>query len=106
MTGVLLWAVQGLLAAIFLFAGSMKLLMPIELMTEQSPLPGWFLQFIGVAEVLGALAALSPRPFVVAGGQLWTASTRATALELGADHVEQDPRALVAELHQRIPPPG
>ena len=27
----------------------------------------------GVAEVLGALAALDPKPFVVAGGQFWTA---------------------------------
>ena len=27
----------------------------------------------GVAEVLGALAALRPRPYVVAGGQFWTA---------------------------------
>lgn len=60
----------------------------------------------GVAEVLRALAALIPRPFVVAGGQFWTTTTRSSALELGADHVEQDPRALVAELHQRIPPPG
>lgn len=60
----------------------------------------------GVAEVLGGLTRLSPRPFVVAGGQVWTASTRATALELGADHVEQDPRALVAFLYERIPPPG
>ena len=60
----------------------------------------------GVSEVLGALATLRPRPFIVAGGQFWTASTRATAFELGADHVEQDPRALVAELHSRVPPPG
>ncbi len=60
----------------------------------------------GVSEVLTALAALRPRPFIVAGGQFWTAATRATALELGADHVEQDPRALVAELHIRVPPPG
>lgn len=60
----------------------------------------------GVAEVLGALAALQPRPVIVAGGQFWTASTRATALELGADHVVQDPRTLVAELHIWVPPPG
>ncbi|MBE2315403.1 cobalamin B12-binding domain-containing protein [Solirubrobacter sp. CPCC 204708] len=60
----------------------------------------------GVAEVLRALRALDPRPLIVAGGQFWTASTRATALEFGADHVEQDPRALVAELHVRVPPPG
>jgi methanogenic corrinoid protein MtbC1 len=60
----------------------------------------------GVAEVLRALRTLQPRPYVVAGGQFWTASTRGTALDLGADHVEQDPRALVAELHSRVPPPG
>ena len=30
----------------------------------------------GVAEVLAALAALDPKPFIVAGGQFWTAATR------------------------------
>ena len=30
----------------------------------------------GVAEVLAALAALDPKPFIVAGGQFWTARTR------------------------------
>jgi len=60
----------------------------------------------GVAEILAALAALDPKPFIVAGGQLWTAATRSTAFELGADHVEHDPRALVAELHIRVPPPS
>ena len=40
-----LWIVQGLLAALFLFAGGMKLIMPIEEMTKQMPLPlpDWFL---------------------------------------------------------------
>ena len=60
----------------------------------------------GVAEVLTALAALDPKPFIVAGGQFWTAATRSAAFELGADHVEDDPRGLVAELHVRVPPPG
>ncbi len=55
-----LWIVQGLLALIFLFAGSMKLILPLEVMTEQMPLPGWFLRFIGVAEVLGALGLILP----------------------------------------------
>jgi methanogenic corrinoid protein MtbC1 len=59
----------------------------------------------GVAELLGALAALDPRPLIVAGGQFWTASTGPTALELGADLIVQDPRELVALLHERIPPP-
>jgi len=59
----------------------------------------------GVAELLGALARLEPRPLIVAGGQLWTATTSPTALELGADLVLHDPRELVALLHERIPPP-
>jgi methanogenic corrinoid protein MtbC1 len=58
----------------------------------------------GVAEVLTALNALRPRPFVVAGGQFWTDQTRATALELGADLVERDPRRLVSLMRERIPP--
>ena len=35
-----LWIVQGLLALLFLFAGGMKLVLPIEAMTAQMPLPG------------------------------------------------------------------
>src|SRR5215813_5966804 len=50
-----LWTVQALLAALFLFTGGMKLVMPIEAMTAQMPfpIPGWFLRFIGVAETVG-----------------------------------------------------
>jgi methanogenic corrinoid protein MtbC1 len=58
----------------------------------------------GVVELLGALRALDPRPYIVAGGQFWTAETSASALEFGADVVVQDPRELVAHLHARIPP--
>ena len=59
---VSLWIIQGLLALLFLFAGSMKLIMPIEMMTAQMtvPLPGLFLQFIGVAEVAGAFGLILP----------------------------------------------
>ena len=60
----------------------------------------------GVVEVIGALAALDPRPCIVVGGQFWTAQTSPSALEFGADLVVQDPRELVAALHQRIPPLG
>ena len=47
---IALWIAQGLLAAIFLFAGGMKLVIPIEEMMKQMPipLPGWFLRFTGV----------------------------------------------------------
>ena len=57
-----LWIVQGLLALLFLFTGGIKLVLPIEVMTEQMPvpLPGPFLQFIGVAEVLGAVGLILP----------------------------------------------
>ena len=57
---VTLWVVQGLLASLFLFAGSMKLVMPIEGMTGPVALPGLLLRFIGVAEVLGAVGLILP----------------------------------------------
>jgi len=55
-----LWIVQGLLALIFLFVGGIKLVLPLEVMTEQTPLPGLLLRFIGVAEVLGAIGLILP----------------------------------------------
>ena len=57
---IALWIVQALLAALFLFAGGTKLVLPIEEMTKQMPMPGWFLRFIGVAEVLGGLGLVLP----------------------------------------------
>jgi uncharacterized membrane protein YphA (DoxX/SURF4 family) len=59
---VALWAAQVILAILFLFAGSMKLITPIEVMMAQMslPLPGWFVQFIGVAECAGALGLILP----------------------------------------------
>lgn len=57
---VVLWIVQGLLAALFLFAGGIKLIVPIEALTMPVPLPGGFLRFIGAAEVLGAVGLILP----------------------------------------------
>ncbi|MDH3443691.1 MAG: DoxX family protein [Deltaproteobacteria bacterium] len=57
---VALWIIQGLLAAIFLFAGGMKLVLPIEEMTQEMPMPGLFLRFIGACEVLGAIGLILP----------------------------------------------
>jgi len=57
---VVLWILQSLLAALFMFAGVMKFIMPIEEMTKQIALPGWFLHFIGVAEILGAIGLILP----------------------------------------------
>jgi uncharacterized membrane protein YphA (DoxX/SURF4 family) len=58
---VLLWTAQVLLAALFLFAGVMKLVMPVEAM-QQGPIvfAGWFLRFIGVCETLGGIGLILP----------------------------------------------
>ena len=55
-----LWIVQGLLALLFLFAGGMKLVLPLEKLTGSVPLPGLFMRFIGVTEVLGAFGLILP----------------------------------------------
>jgi hypothetical protein len=55
-----LWIVQGLLALLFLFAGGVKLVLPLETVTAQMPVPGPFVRFIGVAEVLGAMGLILP----------------------------------------------
>jgi DoxX-like family len=58
--GKVLWFVQALLALLFLWAGGMKLVLPIEALAGPVTLPGPFLRFIGVAEVLGALGLILP----------------------------------------------
>lgn len=56
-----LWIVQVLLALMFLFAGGVKLVLPIEPMLKQTPmLSGGFLRFVGVCEVLGGLGLVLP----------------------------------------------
>ena len=55
-----LWIVQGLLALLFLWAGGIKLVLPLEELTGPIPMPGLFLRFIGVCEVLGALGLILP----------------------------------------------
>jgi hypothetical protein len=61
-----LWIVQVLLALLFLFAGGTKLILPLDVLTSmgspnQIVLPGLFIRFIGVVEVLGALGLILPR---------------------------------------------
>lgn len=57
---VLLWTAQVLLAALYFFAGTMKLILPPEAMTGPVSLPTLFLRFIGVMEILGATGLLLP----------------------------------------------
>jgi hypothetical protein len=55
-----LWIVQGLLALVFLFAGGLKLVLPLEKLTGPVPLPGPFVRLLGVAEVLGGIGLVLP----------------------------------------------
>lgn len=59
------WIAQGVLAALFLFAGGMKLVMPAAALAAQSHMPGGFIKFIGVCETLGALGLVLPGLFRV-----------------------------------------
>lgn len=59
-THITLWVLQIILGALFLFAGGFKLVAPIAQMTAQLPLPGWFIRFIGVAELAGGLGLILP----------------------------------------------
>lgn len=65
---ILLWIIQALLVLMFLFAGGMKLWLPADVLQSMGPpnqivLPGLFLKFIGLCEVLGAFGLILPGVF-------------------------------------------
>ena len=98
MMTVSLWMVQGLLALLFLFAGSMKLLLPIEALTAQTPLPGLFLRFIGTAEVLGAIGLILPCLLRILPGLTPLAACGLVIIMLGATGVTFLSEGAVASL--------
>lgn len=63
---IALWTIQVILAALFLFAGVMKFVMPVEEMTKGSSLPGAFFHFIGVMELLGGIGLILPSALRIA----------------------------------------
>ena len=79
-----LWIVQGLLALIFLFTGSTKLILPLEALTEQFPLPGLFVRFLGVAEVLGAIGLILPGLLRIRPGLTPLAAAGLVVIMIGA----------------------
>ena len=79
-----LWIVQGVLALLFLFAGGMKLVQPIEALTAQMPLPGLFVRFIGVAEVLGAIGLILPGLLRIRPGLTSLAAAGLVIIMIGA----------------------
>jgi uncharacterized membrane protein YphA (DoxX/SURF4 family) len=79
-----LWTIQVLLALLFLFAGGAKLVMPIEQMTQQIALPGWFLRFVAVAEVLGGLGLVLPGLLRIRPGLTPLAAAGLVVIMIGA----------------------
>lgn len=61
--GIVLWVLQGLLAAVFLFAGGFKLAMPMAALAKASPLPPLFLKFVSICEITGAFGLILPGLF-------------------------------------------
>jgi DoxX-like family len=79
-----LWIVQALLTLLFLFAGVAKLVMPIEEMTRDIHLPGAFLRFIAVAEILGALGLILPSLLRIRPGLTPLAAAGLVVIMIGA----------------------
>jgi hypothetical protein len=84
---IALWIVQGLLAALFLFAGGAKLVLPLEQMAGPVALPGWFLRFLGVAEVSGALGLVLPGLLRIRPGLTPLAAAGLVIIMIGATAV-------------------
>ena len=79
-----LWIVQGLLAALFLFAGGMKLITPVEVLSAMSPFPGEFIRFIGICEVLGAVGLILPYALRILPGLTALAAAGLVVIMVGA----------------------
>jgi DoxX-like protein len=79
------WFVQVLLALVFLFAGGVKLAMPVAALEAQPPhMSGLFLKFIAVAEVMGALGLILPGLFKIRQGLTPLAAAGLVLIMIGA----------------------
>jgi hypothetical protein len=80
-----LWTAQALVALLFLFAGSMKFIMPAEKMQQGSViLPIAFIHFIGICECLGALGLILPGVFRIRTSLTPLAAAGLTIIMIGA----------------------
>ena len=80
----LLWVCQVVLALLFLFAGGVKLVMPAADLTAQTPLPAFFLRFIGTMEILGGLGMVLPGMLRIAVKLTPLAATGLVIIMIGA----------------------
>ncbi len=74
-----LWILQILLAVLFLFAGGVKLVIPLAQLTKGMPpqISGNFLRLVAVLEVLGGLGLILPRLLRI---QVWLTPVAAVGL--------------------------
>src|SRR5688572_9115390 len=79
-----LWIVQGLLALLFLGLGVMKLTIPLDDPAMTMGLPGLFIRFIGLAEVLGAVGLVVPGLLKVRTGLVSLAALALAIVTVGA----------------------
>src|ERR1700720_1817550 len=84
---VLLWVLQLSLALLFMFAGVMKFVMSVEEMSKQIALPGWFLHFIEVSEILGAIGLVLPGILRIRTGLTPLAAAALVVIMIGATAV-------------------
>src|SRR5690349_16064665 len=98
MANKILWAVQGILAALFLFAGGMKLAMPAAALEQQAHMSALFLKFIGLAEFAGGLGLILPGIFRIHRELIPLAALGLVIIMIGATSLAPSPIPAVVGL--------
>jgi hypothetical protein len=82
---IVLWVIQVLLALLYLWAGSIKLVLPLEQLKGPGPeFPGWFLRLIGVLEVVAGLGLILPGLLGIKTGLTVIAAAGIVIIMIGA----------------------
>ena len=79
-----LWIIQGLLALLFVFAGGFKLYMPAEALEKETGLPGLFMRFIALCELLGGIGLILPSLLRIRPGLTPLAAVGLVVIMIGA----------------------
>src|SRR6266542_1297660 len=81
-----LWIAQALLALLFLLTGGMKLVVPMDVLIEQMPvpLPAVFVRLLGAAEVAGAFGLILPGLLRIGTGLTSLAASGLVIIMIGA----------------------
>ena len=94
----ILWILQVLLAALFVFAGGMKLVTPAAALEQQAHMSAVFLKFIGLAEFAGGLGLVLPGIFRIKQFLTPLAALGLVIIMIGATALTQQPVPAVAGL--------